>query len=80
MWEVMPINEYSGWVEIMDGDEFIGAARGKNSERNGRLMAAAEDMAYALHVALYVLNKQTGNDPMMCKERIQKALEKAGEL
>lgn len=80
MWTVMPIIEETGWVEIMDGDEFIGAARGKNSERNGRLMAAAEDMAAALHVALYVLNKQSGDDVMLCKERIQKALEKAGKL
>ena len=80
MWTVMPIIEETGWVEIMDGDEFIGAARGKNSERNGRLMAAAEDMAGALHLALFVLSKQSGDYIFNCKQHIKEVLEKAGEL
>lgn len=80
MWQAMPIIEETGWVEIMDGDLIVASARGPGAERNGRLMAAAEEMAGALHVALYVLNKQSGDEAMLCRERIQKALEKAGEL
>jgi hypothetical protein len=80
MWKAQPITEETGWVEIMDGDTYIGATRGPNSERNAQIMAAGEDMVSALHVAFYVLQDVTGDAAMICRERIQKALEKAGEM
>ena len=48
MWKAQPITEETGWVEIMDGDTYIGATRGPNSERNAKIMAAGKDMLEAL--------------------------------
>ena len=80
MWQAQPITEETGWVEIMDGDIHIGATRGPNSERNAQIMAAGEEMVAALHVAFYVLSDTPGDAAMLCRGRIQKALEKAGEM
>jgi hypothetical protein len=80
MWKAQPITEETGWCEIKDGDTYIGATRGPNSERNAQIMAAGEDMVSALNVAFYVLQDVTGDAAMICRERIQKALEKAGEM
>ncbi len=80
MWKAQPITEETGWVEIMDGDTYIGATRGPNSERNAKIMAAGEEMVAALNVAFYILQNVTGDGPMICRERIQKALVKAGAM
>ena len=48
MWKAQPINDHTGWVEIMDGDTYIGATRGPNSERNAQIMAAGEELLEAL--------------------------------
>ncbi len=48
MWKAQPITEETGWCEIKDGDTYIGATRGPNSERNAQIMAAGEEMLEAL--------------------------------
>ena len=80
MWQAQPINDETGWVEIMDGETYIGATRGPNSERNAQVMAAGEEMVAALHVAFFTLRDTPGDAAMLCRGRIQKALEKAGEM
>jgi hypothetical protein len=80
MWQAQPINEETGWCEITDGERYIGATRGRDSERNAQIMAAGEDMVAALHVAFYVLQDTPGDAAMLCRNRIQKSLEKAGEM